>query len=142
MRDIQALTGVISRPILSRSKPTLILGPSNEEKMAGDNLITFTDQNFDEEVLQSSVPVLVDFWATWCGPCRQIAPTIESLADSYGADVKVGKLDIDNNQQVPMQFRITSIPTVMIFKDGQAVDTIVGARSRPDYESAIERAKG
>ncbi len=110
--------------------------------MAGDNLITFTDQNFDEEVLQSSVPVLVDFWATWCGPCRQIAPTIESLADAFGADAKVGKLDIDNNQQVPMQFRITSIPTVMIFKDGQAVDTIVGARSRADYESALERAKG
>jgi thioredoxin 1 len=110
--------------------------------MAGDNLITFTDQNFDDEVIQSSVPVLVDFWATWCGPCRQIAPTIEALADSYGEAVKIGKLDVDHNQQVAMQYRVTSIPTVLIFKDGQAVDTIVGARSRADYESAIERAKG
>lgn len=110
--------------------------------MAGTNVFTFTDQNFDEEVIASDVPVLVDFWATWCAPCRMIAPTIEAIADAYPGKAKVGKLDVDHNQQVAMKYRVTSIPSVMVFKGGQVVDTIVGARSRPDYEAAIERALG
>ena len=118
--------------------------PPQEKRiqMASANMKTFTDDNFEQEVLKSDVPVLVDFWATWCAPCRMIAPTIEAIADSYGDRAKVGKLDVDGNQNVAMQFRVTSIPTVMVFMGGDVVETLVGARQRPDYESALERAAG
>ena len=108
--------------------------------MADNNLLLFTDQNFEDEVIQSEVPVMVDFWATWCAPCRMIAPAIEALSGEYGTKVKVGKLDVDNNQEVAMRYRVTSIPTVMVFKGGEVVDTLIGARSRPDYAAAVDRA--
>jgi thioredoxin 1 len=108
--------------------------------MADNNLIIFTDQNFEDEVIQSDVPVMVDFWATWCAPCRMIAPAIEALSGEYTGKAKVGKLDVDNNQEVAMRYRVTSIPTVMVFKGGEVVDTLVGARSLPDYSGAIDRA--
>jgi len=110
--------------------------------MAGENVLTLTDQNFETEVLGSDVPVLVDFWATWCAPCRMIGPTIEALADSYAGKAKVGKVDVDHNQQTAMKYRVTSIPSVMVFKNGEVVETLMGARSRPDYESAIDRSIG
>jgi thioredoxin 1 len=94
--------------------------------MAG-NLIEFTDQNFDSEVLQSDSPVLVDFWAEWCGPCHAIAPTIEQIANEYNGKVKVGKVNVDHNQQTAMRFGIRSIPSLLIFKDGTVVNQIVGA---------------
>jgi thioredoxin 1 len=89
--------------------------------------IHLTDDTFDSEVLKSDIPVIIDFWATWCAPCRMIAPIIEQFATEYEGKVKVCKLDVDNNQQVAMNYGIRSIPTVLIFKNGEVVDTIVGA---------------
>ena len=86
--------------------------------MAG-NVLQVTDQNFDAEVLKSSQPVLVDFWAVWCGPCRMIAPTVESLANDYVGKAKIAKMNVDENQGVPGQYGIRSIPTLLLFKDGQ-----------------------
>lgn len=96
--------------------------------MAGSkNVKEFTDANFDEEVLKSEKPVLVDFWAVWCAPCRMIAPVIDEIADSYGSKVKVGKVNVDDNSKTPNQYGIRSIPTVMLFKGGKVVEQVVGA---------------
>ena len=88
---------------------------------------TITDATFSQEVLESDKPVLVDFWATWCGPCRVIAPVIEELAEDFDGRAVIAKMDVDENQTVPMQFNIRSIPTLLIFKDGQVVDQVTGA---------------
>lgn len=89
--------------------------------------VHLTDDNFQNEVLDSNTPVLVDFWAAWCGPCRMIAPMIEELATDYNGKVKIGKLDVDNNQRVAMQYGIRSIPSLLVFKNGKVVDQIIGA---------------
>ncbi len=89
--------------------------------------ITITDDNFNTEVLQSDKPVLIDFWAVWCGPCKMIAPIVEQLAEEYDGKLKVGKLDVDNNQQSAINYGVRSIPTLLIFKGGKVVDTIIGA---------------
>jgi thioredoxin len=89
--------------------------------------VTLTDDNFQTEVLNSDKPVLVDFWAEWCGPCKMIAPVVEDLAKEYDGTLKVGKVDVDANQRVAMQFGIRSIPTLLVFKGGKVVDQVVGA---------------
>lgn len=86
-----------------------------------------TDSNFQQEVLSSDRPVLVDFWAEWCGPCKMIAPIVEELAKEYDGKLKVGKVDVDTNQQVSMQFGVRSIPTLLIFKSGKVVEQVIGA---------------
>ncbi|MCG6914846.1 thioredoxin [bacterium BMS3Abin03] len=90
-------------------------------------LTTITDDNFEEEVLKSDKPVLIDFWAVWCGPCRMIAPIVEELATEYEGKVKIGKLDVDSNQQTSIKFGVRSIPTILIFKNGEIKETIIGA---------------
>jgi len=89
--------------------------------------ITITDENFETEVINSSEPVLIDFWATWCGPCRMIAPIVEELAGEYTGKIKIGKLDVDNNQETSIKYGVRSIPTLLIFKGGKVQDTIIGA---------------
>ena len=99
----------------------------------------FTDANFQSEVLDSDQPVLVDFWASWCGPCRAITPTIEELAKQYDGPVKVGKLNIDENQQTPSKYSVDSIPAVLLFNGGKVVETLVGIQTKERYESAIQQ---
>lgn len=100
--------------------------------------ITFTDDNFDSEVLTSDVPVLVDFWAEWCGPCKMIAPSIEELANEYDGRAKVGKVDIDSNQSTSMKYGIRSIPALLIFKGGEVVEQIVGAVPKGQIQSKLD----
>jgi thioredoxin 1 len=108
--------------------------------MASPDLMTITDQNFQTEVLGSEMPVLVDFWATWCGPCRSIAPAVEELAKQYAGKIKVGKLDIDAHQDVPQKYSIMSIPTLMMFKGGQLADQVVGNVGKAKLEEMIKRS--
>ncbi len=108
--------------------------------MASENVKEFTDENFEAEVLKSSEPVLVDFWAEWCGPCLRLAPTIDKLAADYAGRVKVGKLNTDSNHNVAMKYGISSIPTVMLFKNGEMVQRIVGLRSEQDFKTALDAA--
>lgn len=102
------------------------------------NALDFTDDNFQKEVLESSQPVIVDFSATWCGPCRQLSPIIDDLAKEYAGKVKVGKVDIDQSQEVAGKFGIMSVPTVLFFKGGQKVDTLVGLNPKSVYKSKID----
>ena len=97
----------------------------------------FTDDNFQDEALNESMPVVVDFWATWCGPCRMIAPIIEDLAGEFEGKAKIGKLDVDENQQTAIKFGVRSIPTVLILKGGEVKDTIIGAVSKETFVQKI-----
>ncbi len=99
----------------------------------------FNDANFENEVLNSQQPVLVDFWAAWCGPCRAVGPTIDELAGQYDGKVKVGKLNVDENQQAASQFGISSIPAVLLFKDGEVVETLIGVQPKERYEQAVQQ---
>lgn len=99
--------------------------------------IEFTDDNFEAEVLKSEIPVLVDFWAVWCGPCRTIAPIVEELATEFEGKFKIGKLDVDNNQQASIKYGVRSIPTLLVFQGGQVVDTIIGARPKSQIVQSL-----
>jgi len=110
--------------------------------MASNDIVTLQDATFDTEVLKSDTPVLVDFWAVWCGPCKAIAPTVEELAKQYKGKVKIAKMDVDEHQQVPQRFGIRSIPTLLVFKGGRVVDTIIGAVSKAKIEESLKKAIG
>lgn len=101
---------------------------------------TFTDQNFKADVLDSKMPVVIDFWAPWCGPCRIVSPTIEELAKDYEGKVGVGKMNVDDNPQTAGTYGVMSIPTVMVFKNGQPVKAIVGAQGKDAYKRMIDEA--
>ncbi len=107
-----------------------------------ENTVDLSDANFQSEVIESDVPVLVDFWAPWCGPCRAIAPHVEAIAEEFSDRLKVGKVNVDESPDTAMQFRITSIPTLLIFRDGQVVDQIMGAKPKPALVSAVEKHLG
>ncbi len=108
--------------------------------MAGVNTQTFTDGNFKQEVLDSSTPVLVDFWAEWCQPCKMLGPTIDALADEFAGKVKVGKMDTDSNRNTAVQFGISAIPTVILFKGGQVAKKFVGLQGKQAFAAAMSEA--
>lgn len=110
--------------------------------MAGADVMNIGDADFQKQVLESDQPVLVDFWATWCAPCRAIAPAVEELASQYKGKVKVAKVNIDDNQDTPQQYGIRSIPTLLVFKGGKVVEQIVGAVPKSRLEAAITKAIG
>ena len=106
--------------------------------MAAPNIVTLTTANFDQEVTKSARPVLVDFWAEWCGPCKMVAPILDELAAEYDGKVTIGKVNIDDHQNLAVQFHITSIPTLLFFKNGQVVDQVVGLKSKKDFKTKLD----
>jgi len=104
-----------------------------------ENVLEFTDDNFQTEVVQSATPVLVDFWAPWCGPCRMIAPAVEELANEYKGKIRVGKINTDDNPKIPSDLGISGIPTLMLFKGGEVVERLVGLQQKPRIASAIDK---
>ncbi|RMD65281.1 MAG: thioredoxin [Planctomycetota bacterium] len=110
--------------------------------MASEHVHEFTDSNFQSEVLESSQPVLVDFWAEWCMPCKMLSPTIDALAEEYAGKVKVGKVDTDSNRDVSMQYGITAIPTVILFHNGEVKKKFVGLANKEEFTKALDELVG
>jgi len=111
----------------------------DKAQTATDKVQTFTDGNFDETVLKSGGPVLVDFWAEWCGPCKRIAPMIDALAGEYNGKITIGKLNVDENPSVAFKYQVKGIPTLLLFKDGQVVESVVGVAQKDYLKSVIDK---
>ena len=107
--------------------------------MAAQNIVTLTQDNFTKEVLQSPVPILVDFWAEWCGPCKMIAPILDELAQEYDGRIRIGKVNIDEYQGLAAEYRVSAIPTLLLFKAGQVAEQIVGLKSKRDLKASFDR---
>ena len=107
--------------------------------MAGGNIITLTESNFDQEVLQSDLPVLVDFWAVWCAPCSMISPIVESIAQEYQGKLKVGKVNVDENSQLAVRYGIRAIPTLLLFKNGKVVEQMIGVQPKDAIVNMINK---
>jgi thioredoxin 1 len=110
--------------------------------MAAENIVTVTDTSFEQEVLKSEMPVLVDFWAEWCGPCKMIGPIIDELAAEYEGRVKVVKMNIDDHKKVATDYGIRAIPTLLVFKDGQVAEQVVGLKSKRDLKASLDKVTG
>lgn len=106
--------------------------------MSSTNIVNLTTANFDQEVLKAPQPVVVDFWAEWCAPCKMIAPLLDELAQEYGERVKITKVNIDQHQELAVRYRINSIPTLLFFKNGQVVDQVVGMKSKKDFKAKLD----
>jgi thioredoxin 1 len=125
----------------------MITGWNTRHHPAGEGILMakpleITNDNFEAEVIQSDVPVMVDFWAAWCGPCRMIAPIVEELAEAYEGKAKIGKLDVDSNQEVAAKYKIMSIPNVLFFKGGEVVDQVIGAVPKKQFVEKIDKLVG
>ena len=107
--------------------------------MASANVLTLTKENFDAEVMKSTVPVLVDFWAEWCGPCKMIAPVLDEIAAEYLGKAKVGKINVDEQFELAQNFKVSSIPMLLILKNGQVVDQFVGARPKSEFKAKLDK---
>jgi thioredoxin 1 len=107
--------------------------------MASEKVLVINKDNFENEVIKSDMPVLVDFWASWCGPCMTIGPVIDSIADEYDGKIRVGKVNVDNEGELTRKYRVMSIPTILVFKNGEITDKIVGARSKNEFKEVIEK---
>jgi thioredoxin 1 len=107
--------------------------------MASPNIVILTEQNFSQEVLNSAAPILVDFWAEWCGPCKMIAPALDELADEYAGRLRIGKVNIDEHQSLAAQYNVRAIPTLLLFKQGQVVEQMVGAKGKRDLKASFDR---
>jgi thioredoxin 1 len=107
--------------------------------MASQNIVTLTEANFSDEVLKSSLPILVDFWAEWCGPCKMIAPVLDELAEEYDGRVRIGKVNIDEEQSLASEYGVRAIPTLLLFNDGEVAEQIVGMKSKRDLKSSFDK---
>jgi thioredoxin 1 len=107
--------------------------------MATENVQTFTDGNFDDSVLKSGAPVLVDFWAEWCGPCKRLSPTVDALATEYAGKVTVGKLNVDENPKVSFKYQVRGIPTLLLFKGGEVVESLIGLAQKDDLKKVLDK---
>lgn len=137
MAKLNYLNDVINKAKLAKNFLDDIFEIAQEDIMSVP--VEITDKNFKEEVLESETPVLVDFWAAWCGPCKMIAPVVEEIANDYDGKIKVGKVDVDRNQYAAAQFGIRSIPTLLVFKNGEVVDQIVGAVPKPMITQKLDK---
>ena len=107
--------------------------------MASEKIVTLSDDNFENEVLKSDTPVLVDFWAEWCGPCRMVAPVLDQIADEMDGKVRIAKLNVDENQGLAYQYQVSSIPTFILFKDGKMADRMLGQMAKSAFQSFLDR---
>jgi len=107
--------------------------------MASENVVIITKDNFEQEVVKSDKPVMIDFWASWCGPCKMVAPIMEQLSEEYEGEAKICKVNVDVESELAVKFRVMSIPTVMVYKDGNMVERIVGARSKEDFKNLLDQ---